>query len=32
MRVNYQLSRRWTLRTETGTSEAVGLFYSLSFD
>ena len=32
MRVNYQLSRRWTLRTEAGTSDAVGLFYSLSFD
>jgi translocation and assembly module TamB len=32
VRVNYQLSRRWTLRTETGTTDAVGVFYSLSFD
>ena len=30
--LNYQLSERWSIRTSTGTSDAVDLFYSLSFD
>jgi translocation and assembly module TamB len=30
--LNYQLSQRWSIRTSTGTSDAVDLFYSLSFD
>jgi translocation and assembly module TamB len=30
--VNYQLSKRWSVRTSTGTSDAIDLFYSLSFD
>jgi translocation and assembly module TamB len=32
IRVNYQLSRRWSLRTESGRSEGVDLFYTLSWD
>jgi translocation and assembly module TamB len=32
IKVNYQLSRRWSLRTESGHSEAVDLFYTLSWD
>ena len=32
MAINYQLSQRWSVRTSTGTSDAVDLFYSLSFD
>ena len=30
--INYQLSTRWSVRTSTGTSDAIDLFYSLSFD
>jgi hypothetical protein len=30
--INYQLSKRWSIRTSTGTNDAVDLFYSLSFD
>jgi translocation and assembly module TamB len=30
--INYQLTQRWSIRTSTGTSDAVDLFYSLSFD
>jgi translocation and assembly module TamB len=30
--INYQLSTRWSIRTSTGTSDAIDLFYSLSFD
>jgi translocation and assembly module TamB len=32
VKVNYQLSRRWSLRTESGEIDAVDLFYSFSFD
>jgi len=30
--INYQLSERWSVRTSTGTNDAIDLFYSLSFD
>jgi translocation and assembly module TamB len=30
--VSYQLSRRWSVRTESGKSDAVDLFYTWSFD
>jgi translocation and assembly module TamB len=32
LKVNYQLSQRWSVRTESGATDAVDLFYSLSFD
>ena len=32
VRVNYQLARDWSLRLESGETDAVDLFYSLSFD
>jgi translocation and assembly module TamB len=32
LKVNYQLSRRWSLRSETGKTDALDLFYSFSFD
>jgi translocation and assembly module TamB len=32
LRVSYQLSRRWSLRTESGVTDAVDLFFTLSFD
>ncbi len=32
LRVNYQLARDWSLRLESGETDAVDLFYSLSFD
>jgi len=32
IKVNYQLSRRWSLRTESGRTEALDLFYSFSWD
>jgi translocation and assembly module TamB len=30
--VSYQLTRRWSIRTESGKSDAVDLFYTWSFD
>jgi len=32
LRVNYQLARDWSLRLESGETDAVDVFYSLSFD
>ena len=32
LRVNYQLARDWSLRLESGETDAVDLFYTLSFD
>jgi translocation and assembly module TamB len=32
VKVNYQLSRRWSLRTESGPTDAVDIFYSFSWD
>jgi translocation and assembly module TamB len=32
VKVNYQLSRRWSLRTESGRTDAVDIFYSFSWD
>jgi translocation and assembly module TamB len=32
LRISYQLSRRWSLRTESGVTDAVDLFYTISFD
>jgi translocation and assembly module TamB len=32
LRVSYQLSRRWSLRTESGETDAVDIFFTLSFD
>jgi len=32
LRISYQLSRRWSLRTESGSTNAVDLFFTLSFD
>jgi translocation and assembly module TamB len=32
VKINYTLSRRWSLQTQTGTESAVDLFYTLSFD
>jgi translocation and assembly module TamB len=31
-RVSYQLTRNWSVRTESGTTDAVDVFYTLSFD
>jgi translocation and assembly module TamB len=31
-RVSYQLTRNWSVRTESGTTDAVDIFYTLSFD
>ena len=32
LRVSYQLTRRWAVRTESGETDAVDIFYTLSFD
>jgi translocation and assembly module TamB len=32
IKVNYQISRRWSLRTESGRIDAVDVFYSFSWD
>ncbi len=32
LRISYQLSRRWSLRTESGETDAVDLFFTLFFD
>jgi translocation and assembly module TamB len=32
VRVSYQLTRNWSVRTEAGTAGAVDIFYTLSFD
>jgi len=32
LRVNYRLARDWSLRLESGETDAVDVFYSLSFD
>jgi translocation and assembly module TamB len=32
LRVSYQLTRRWSVRTESGDTDAVDLFFTLSFD
>ena len=32
LRMTYQLTRRWSVRTESGTSNAVDLLFTLSFD
>jgi translocation and assembly module TamB len=32
VKLDYSLSRRWSVRTETGTSSGVGLFYRFSWD
>lgn len=32
VRVSYKLSNNWSLRTESGTTDAVDIFYTLSFD
>ena len=32
VRLSYQLSRNWSVRTEAGTAGAVDIFYTLSFD
>ena len=32
VRISYQLSRHWSVRTEAGTAGAVDIFYTLSFD
>lgn len=32
LRISYQLSQRWSLRTESGITDAVDLFYTISFD
>lgn len=32
VRVSYQISRNWSIRTESGRTDAVDLFYTLSFD
>ena len=32
LRVNYQFARDWSLRLESGETDAVDVFYSLSFD
>jgi len=31
-RVSYQLTRNWSLRTESGAAQALDLFYTISFD
>ena len=32
VRVSYQLTRNWSVRTESSTTDAVDLLYTLSFD
>ncbi|MEX0961012.1 MAG: translocation/assembly module TamB domain-containing protein [Burkholderiales bacterium] len=32
LRVSYQLSKRWAVRTESGPTDAVDLFYTIFFD
>jgi len=32
LRISYQLSRYWSVRTESGDSDAVDLFFTISFD
>ena len=32
VRVQYEMSRRWSVRAETGTRSALDLFYTLRFD
>jgi len=32
LRVSYQLTRRWSVRTESGDTDAVDLFFTISFD
>jgi translocation and assembly module TamB len=32
IKINYQLSRRWSLRTESGRTDALDVFYSFSWD
>lgn len=32
LRISYQLSRFWSLRTESGDTDAVDLFFTISFD
>jgi translocation and assembly module TamB len=32
LRVSYQLTRRWSVRTESGETDAVDLFFTFSFD
>jgi len=32
VKVNYQLSRRWSVRTESGRTDAIDIFYSISWD
>jgi len=32
LRISYQLTRNWSVRTEAGTAGAVDIFYTLSFD
>jgi translocation and assembly module TamB len=32
LRVSYQLARRWSLRTESGDTDAIDLFFTISFD
>ncbi len=32
LRISYQLSRYWSVRTESGTTDAVDLFFTVSFD
>jgi len=32
LRVSYQLTRRWSVRTESGKTDSVDLFFTISFD
>ena len=32
LRITYQLSKRWSLRTESGETDAVDVFFTISFD
>jgi translocation and assembly module TamB len=32
LRISYQLSRYWSVRTESGTTDAVDLFFTFPFD
>jgi translocation and assembly module TamB len=32
LRISYQLTRNWSIRTESGTIDAVDVFYTLNFD
>jgi len=32
LRVTYQLARRWSVRTESGDTDAIDLFFTISFD